>query len=130
MNLVDLQDALGASKRAFNRELINQLNTVCMEVGREYVTYADDNVYQRDLDNPDDNEKVTIMSSTVLDDGTIVLTVDTDMDLAFGTRTEVRLGLTLLKLYIEYNKNLLEMALVNETARVATVNKQGNDTIN
>lgn len=130
MNLVDLQDALGASKRAFNRELINQLNTVCMEVGREYVTYDDGDIYQRDLDNPDDNEKVTIMSSTVLDDGTIVLTVDTDMDLAFGTRTEVRLGLTLLKLYIEYNKNLLELALVNETARVAAANKQGNDTIN
>lgn len=130
MNLVDLQDALGASKRAFNRELINQLNTVCMEVGREYVTYADDNVYQRDLDNPDDNEKVTIMSSTELDDGTIVLTVDTQMDLAFGTRTEVRMGLTLLKLYIEYNKNLLEMALVNETTRVADANALGNKTIN
>lgn len=130
MNLVDLQDALDASKRAFNRELINQLNTVCMEVGREYVTYADDNVYQRDLDNPDDNEKVTIMSSTELDDGTIVLTVDTQMDLAFGTRTEVRMGLTLLKLYIEYNKNLLEMALVNETTRVADANALGNKTIN
>lgn len=130
MNLVDLQDALGASKRAFNRELINQLNTVCMEVGREYVTYADDNVYQRDLDNPDDNEKVTIMSSTELDDGTIVLTVDTQMDLAFGTRTEVRMGLTLLKLYIEYNKDLLEMALVNETTRVADANALGNKTIN
>lgn len=130
MNLVDLQDALGTSKRAFNRELINQLNTVCMEVGREYVTYADDNVYQRDLDNPDDNEKVTIMSSTELDDGTIVLTVDTQMDLAFGTRTEVRMGLTLLKLYIEYNKDLLEMALVNETTRVADANALGNKTIN
>ena len=130
MNLVDLQDALGASKRAFNRELINQLNTVCTEVGREYVTYADDNVYQRDLDNPDDNEKVTIMSSTELDDGTIVLTVDTQMDLAFGTRTEVRMGLTLLKLYIEYNKDLLEMALVNETTRVADANALGNKTIN
>ena len=130
MNLVDLQDALGASKRAFNRELINQLNTVCMEVGREYVTYDDGDIYQRDLDNPDDNEKATIMSSTVLDDGTIVLTVDTDMDLAFGTRTEVRLGLTLLKLYIEYNKNLLEMALVNETQRVADANAVNDKTIN
>lgn len=130
MNLVELQTKLDTSKRAFNRELINQLNTVCMEVGREYVTYADDDVYQRDLDNPEDNEKVTIMSSTVLDDGTIVLTVDTDMDLAFGTRTEVRLGLTLLKLYIEYNKNLLEMALINETQRVADANAVSNKTIN
>lgn len=130
MNLVELQAKLDMSKRAFNRELINQLNTVCMEVGREYVTYTDDNVYQRDLDNPDDNEKVTIMSSTELDDGTIVLTVDTQMDLAFGTRTEVRMGLTLLKLYIEYNKDLLEMALVNETTRVADANALGNKTIN
>lgn len=130
MNSVDLQDALDASKRAFNSGLVDQLSKISVQTGQDY--FCDDNgdIQLTNTDSESEDKVVMVSCSTALSDGTVVITVDTHTSISFDSRIEIHLGLSLLNLYIEYNRNLLEMALINETARVATVNKQGNDTIN
>lgn len=116
MDLVDLQDALDASKRAFNSGLVDQLSEISVQTGQDY--FCDDNgdIQLTNTDSESEDKVVMVSCSTALSDGTVVITVDTHTSISFDSRIEIHLGLSLLNLYIEYNKNLLEMALINETA--------------
>lgn len=119
MNSVDLQDAFDASKRAFNSGLVDQLSEISVQTGQDY--FCDDNgdIQLTNTDSESEDKVVMVSCSTALYDGTVVITVDTHTSISFDSRIEIHVGLSLLELYIEYNKNLLEMALINETAFAA-----------
>lgn len=127
MNLVDLQDALDASKRAFNYGLVDQLSKISVQTEQEY--FCDDNgdIQLRNTDSESEDKVVMVSCSTALSDGTVVVTVDTHTSISFDSRIEIHLGLSLLNLYIEYNKNLLRMALINETAFAAKTRAADNN---
>ena len=127
MTLVDLQDALDASKRAFNSGLVDQLSEISVQTGQDY--FCDDNgdIQLTNTDSESEDKVVMISCSTALSDGTVVITVDTHTSISFDSRIEIHVGLSLLNLYIEYNKNLLEMALINETAFAAKTRAADNN---
>lgn len=127
-----LQDSLDASKRAFNCGLVDQLSKISVQTGQEY--FCDDNgdIQLRNIDSESEDKTVMVSCSTALSDGTVVITVDTHPSISFDngidSRIEIHLGLSLLNLYIEYNENLLKMALINETAFAAKTRAADNDT--
>lgn len=128
MNLVDLQDVFDTSKRAFNCGLVDQLSKISVQTGQEY--FCDDNgdIQLRNTDSESEDKVVMVSCSTALYDGTVMITVDTHTSISFDSRIEIHLGLSLLNLYIEYNENLLKMALINETAIAAKTRAADNNT--
>lgn len=127
MNSVDLQDAFDASKRAFNSGLVDQLSEISVQTGQDY--FCDDNgdIQLTNTDSESEDKVVMVSCSTALSDGTVVITVDTHTSISFDSRIEIHLGLSLLNLYIEYNKNLLRIALINEIAFAAKTRAADNN---